>query len=449
MPIASNFLAGRLPPHNDEAERCVLGSMLRDNAVIGDVLQIIRDEEAYYHDAHRKIHKLIAELYRDNIPIDLVTLGERLHQAKYVEDIGGYEYLARLWDETPSAAHAEHYAKIVRDKAALRALIHASNEILRDAHEENDQADELLAEAERKIMKIAEASIVGQYVELDKAIHEAYDRLDARSHRESISGISTGYIDLDELTGGFQNSELIIVAARPSVGKTAVTLNFVRNIALEANAPAFYVSLEQSRVELAERLLSCEARVESSKFRKGHPTAEDMQRIVAAGGTLRNAKVFIDDSPGQNMLRIAANARRLRARHGIRAVFVDYLQLVEPDNRKDPRQEQVAQISRRLKFLAKELKIPVIACAQLNRGVELRAEGEPKLADLRESGAIEQDADTVMLLHRPKDNAGDDIEGVLEIIIAKQRNGPTGRLRLTHLKHFMRFENYAGPRYWE
>ncbi|MBY0527880.1 MAG: replicative DNA helicase [Gemmataceae bacterium] len=435
----------RLPPQSREAERSVLGSMLRDNGVIGDVLQILSSEPSnFYLDAHQKVYTGIVGLYERGHPIDLVTLAEALKEQKHIEDIGGYAYLAELWDAAPTAANAEYYARIVRDKALVRHLIHASTEILRDAYDQSMPADDLLEGAERKILDIAQMGIVGQTITLQDALKEAYDRIDTRTTRDnmSISGLATGFLDLDEITAGLQNSELVIIAARPSVGKTAISLNIARHIAVEEKAPIFFVSLEQSRIELAERLLCCQARVDSHKLRKGNLSSGDMDKLIEAGDQLRQAKLFIDDTPGQGMLRIAANARRLKLRHDIRGVVIDYLQLIEPDNRRDNRQEQVAQISRRLKFLARELKVPVVALAQLNRGLEDRQGHEPRLSDLRESGSIEQDADTVMLLHRPDFEPGQN-DAVLEVIVAKQRNGPTGKVTLTYLKQFMRFENFT------
>jgi replicative DNA helicase len=391
---SANGMQTRLPPHNLEAEQSVLGSIIRDNNVLYDVVQVVEQEEHFYTDAHRKIFKAIKQLAERGQPIDLVTLGDQIHQNKHVEDIGGYGYLAQIYDATPAAANAVYYARIVRDKSILRSLIHAGTKILRDAQNPSGPAQQMMEEAEREIFHIAEQGIIGQYYTIGDALIDVYERIDARHGRDpsAVSGLPTGYVDLDNITAGLQESEMIIVAARPSVGKTAVTLNLVRNMAVDEGLPIFYVSLEQSRVELAERLLSCQAMFDGQRLRRGHLSSEDMQRIINAGGILREAKIFIDDSPGQTMLRIMANARRLKHRHGIRAVFVDYLQLVEPDDRKESRQEQVAVISRRLKFMAKELKIPVVACAQLNRAVEHRAEGEPKLADLRESGCITGDA---------------------------------------------------------
>lgn len=444
MAVESVASVERLPPQNLEAERSVLGSMLRDNAVIGDVLQIIRAEN-FYTDAHQKIFTAICTLYDKGQPCDLVLLADYIKNQGQIEDIGGYAYFEELWDASPTAAHAEYYARIVRDKAVIRNLIHAGTEILRDAYDGGVPADELLEGAERKILDIAEMGVTGNTITLDQAVKEAYDRIDARKDQDhtAISGIPTGFVDLDEKTAGLQNSELVIIAARPSVGKTAFALSIIRHIIVDYGQPVFFVSLEQSRIELAERLLCSQARVDSHKLRKGTLSADDMQKLIEAGGLLRAAKLFIDDTPGQGMLRIAANARRLKLRQGIRAVFIDYLQLIDPDNRRDSRQEQVAQISRRLKFLARELLIPVIALAQVNRSSEERGDHKPRLADLRESGSIEQDADTAMILHRPEMYEPGQHEGIVELNIAKQRNGPTGEISLTYIKQFMRFENFA------
>jgi replicative DNA helicase len=434
----------RLPPHSRDAERSVLGSALRDNNVIDEVVQVIRAEN-FYLDAHQKIFQTILTLHNDRSqPVDLVTLAELLKQQKMIEDIGGYSYLAELWDAAPTAANAVYYAKIVRDKALVRHLIHAGTEILRDAYDQAAPADELLETAERKVLEIAEMGITDQTTTLHEAMREAYDRIDTRSQHGQlpVSGVPTGFHELNEITAGLQNGELIIVAARPSVGKTSFALSMARNIAIDEKHPVFFVSLEQSRVELAERLLSAQARVENDKIRKGQLNSEDMQRLIVAGDQLRQGKIFIDDSPGQNLLRIAANARRLKRRESIRAVMIDYLQLIEPENRRDPRHEQVAQISRRLKILARELHIPVIALAQLNRGPEDRTDHKPRLADLRESGSLEQDADVVMLLHRPELYEPGEKDGVVEVNVGKQRNGPTGTKTLAFLKKYMVFADY-------
>jgi replicative DNA helicase len=431
--------AGRLPPHNPEAERSVLGSMLRENSVIDDVVQIIKTESYFYQDAHQRIFKAANELHDKGHPVDLVTLANKLQEEKQIEDVGGYAYLGDLWDAAPTAANAEYYARIVREKALVRGLIQECTGILHDAYDQSSPADELLGVAEQKVLAIAEQGTTGSIYTLADALHEAYDRIDARHQGENLgtSGIPTGFADLDEKTAGLQPSELIIVAARPSVGKTAFALNMARHMAVKERVPIFFVSLEMSRIELVERLLCSEAEVDSHKLRTGRLSAVDMDKIIKVGGIMSNCNLFFDDTPGQSMLRISANARRLKQKEQIKVVMIDYLQLIEPDNRREPRQEQVANISRRLKHLARELKIPVVALAQVNRSSEDRQDHKPRLSDLRESGSIEQDADTVMLLHRPEDN-----EGAIEVNVAKQRNGPTGEITLTFIKKYMRFRSF-------
>ena len=438
----------RLPPQSRDAERSVLGSMLRDNAVTNDVLQIVQTADNFYFDAHQKIFQAIVDIYNDGHPVDMIILADALKTRKQFEDVGRDEYLADLWDSAPTAANAEYYARIVRDKAITRNLIHAGTEILRDAYDQAQPADELLGSAERRILEIAERGITGNTTTLMEAIGEAYTRIDQRTGKKdagSVSGVATGFVDLDALTAGFQNSELIILAARPSIGKTAFSLNIVRHVVVEEKLPVFFVSLEQAKVELAERLLASQARVDSHKLRTGHIGSEDIGKLHEAGDVLRRAaKLFIDDTPGQGMLRIAASARRLKIKEGIRLIVIDYLQLIDPENRRDPRQEQVAQISRRLKFLARELEVPVVALAQVNRSSEDRQDHRPRLADLRESGSIEQDADTCLMLHRPGRFDGAQEDNIIEVIVAKQRNGPTGEVTLAWVKNYMRFENYAG-----
>jgi replicative DNA helicase len=454
--MSADPMLERLPPHNKDAERGVLGGILRDPDTLATVQQIIRADN-FYFDHHQKIFQALTELENENQPLDLVLLHDRLRRNKQLEDIGGVAYLTELWESVPTGANAEYHAKIVRDAAMIRSLIHTGNEILRDAYDRSQSADELVAHAERAIMDIAKAGMVGETKTLNDAVQEAWHRLDSRIGKEnlSISGMASGYADLDNITAGLQNSELIIVAARPSVGKTAFALNLVRNIITEIDPdsgqgpPVLFVSLEQSRIELAERLLCCQSRVDSHKVRTGRLSSDDVQKLMEAGDVLRRTKLYIDDTPSRSMIQIAATARRLMKKEekhgGLKMVVIDYLQLIDPENRRDPRQEQVAQISRRLKFLARELEIPVVALAQVNRASEDRQDHKPRLADLRESGSIEQDADVCMMLHRPGlyEKGDDRNDRILEIIIAKQRNGPTGEITLTFLKEFMRYENYS------
>lgn len=447
----SDPMTDRLPPHNQDAERGVLGGILRDPDELSTVQQIIRAEN-FYFDAHQKIFQAICELADEHQPLDLVMLHERLNKKQVLEDIGGVDYLSDLWESVPTGANAEYHAKIVRDTAMVRSLIHAGTEMLRDAYDRTQSADELVAQAERKIMDIARAGMVGETRTLNQAVLEALSRIDSRAGKDpsdlSISGLPTGYHDLDQILAGLHNSELVIIAARPSVGKTAFALNIVRNVVVDhgADSPVvLFVSLEMARVELAERLLCCQSRVDSHKVRKGHLNSDDIQKLMDAGDSLRRARLYLDDTPTRSMIQIAATARRIQKKHerdgGLRLVVIDYLQLIEPENRRDPRQEQVAQISRRLKFLARELEIPVIALAQVNRASEDRQDHTPRLSDLRESGSLEQDADTVMILHRPGRFGGEE-DKVLEVHVAKQRNGPTGEITLTWQKQFNRYENY-------
>ncbi|MCI0683271.1 MAG: replicative DNA helicase [Gemmataceae bacterium] len=436
----------RLPPHNREAERGVLGSMLRDNELIPEVVQLVKAENFYVF-AHQKIFEAMTTLALERgQPADPVTLANYLKEKQWIEDAGGYAYIVELWEAAPSAGNHKYYAEIIREQALVRNLIHACNDLASDAYDQGQSAQELLDNAERRVLEIAEMGVTGDTKTLQEAIGEAYTRLDARKKRGHLaySGIPTGFIELDSLTAGFQDSELIIIAARPSVGKTAFALNVLRYITVEEGIPALFVSLEQSRIEIAERMLCSQARIRSDRLRKGHLGLEEQDKLHAGTDALSHAQLFIDDTPGQNMLRIAANARRLRLRSKIKTVVIDYLQLIDPDIKsRESRQEQVAAISRRLKFLARELKIPVIALAQVNRSSEERTDHRPRLSDLRESGAIEQDADTVILLHRPEYHEPGQSEGVLEVIVGKQRNGPTGKVELMFEKEFMRFVNKA------
>jgi replicative DNA helicase len=440
---ADKELLDRLPPQNREAEQSVLGAMLRDNTCINDLVTLLSRDD-FYTDAHQKLFETIVSLYdRGGQPVDLVILAEALKQRGYLEDVGGYSYLAELWDASPSSANAEYYAQIVRDKSVLRNLIRAGNDILSDAYKQTMPADQLVEVAERKIMEVATKGIVGKLYTLDEAIQDTYDRIDQRTQGPNMvaGGLPTGFADLDELTAGLHPSELVILAARPSVGKTAFALSLARHLTVYEKVPVFFVSLEQSRIELAERLMCSQARVDSHRLRKGTLTAEDMEKLIEAGGILRSAPLIIDDTPAQGILRIAANARRLKRQRDIKAVMIDYLQLIEPDNRRDPRHEQVAQISRRLKFLARELEIPVIALAQVNRASEDRQDHRPRLSDLRESGSIEQDADAVLLLHRP-DRYEPGQESIIEVIVAKNRQGPVGEVTLAYIKQYLLYEDF-------
>lgn len=432
----------RLLPNATEAERGLLGAVLRHNSALDDAQAagIVADD--FYHDASRKIFTAMSALHEAGKPIDLVTMAESLKAAGQVEDIGGFVYLAKLWDDEPTAAHAVYYAEIIRDKARMRALLGAATEIGRSVYDNASSAAQLIEEAERKIFSISSLRLAGESVDMVQAMRDTYNRIDKRCDGESVDFIQTGFRDLDELIGGLQHGELIIIAARPGAGKTSLATSLAYRIAGVGKKPALFVSLEQSRVELAERMLCSVSGVDSHNVRTGSLSSEEHSKLVAGGEPLRKAKLFIDDTPCQSVSRIAANARRLKSRSKIECIFIDYLQLIEPENSKVNRQEQVSAISRRLKLLARELKIPVVCMAQLNRGSEDRTDHRPRLSDLRESGAIEQDADMVWMIHRPEMHDVADRRGEADVFVSKNRNGATGVVTLVYQKQFMRFEDF-------
>ncbi|MDX1965077.1 MAG: replicative DNA helicase [Pirellulales bacterium] len=445
-------LLDRQPPRSHEAERGILGSMLLLPEVCDDVFPLIHADD-FYDDAHRRIFVHLDEMHNSNRRIDITLLVERLKAKNELEMVGGMAYLASLVREVQNAAHATEYALLVREKSTLRQLIFASTEILRDAYDSNQEPKHLLSQAEQKIFSILENQGQGEVSSIYDILHQAMDRIDARMQgTHAASGILTGFKDLDTQTGGLHNSELIILAARPSMGKTALAMNIAEHVALNENQPVLFVSLEMSSLELGDRLLCSAARVNGHRLRNGTISKQDRQLLMETAGKLGESKLFVDDTPSRTMTEIAANARRLKRRHGLGLVVVDYLQLIEPDNPRDQRQEQVAKIARRLKIMARELKVPVICLAQLNRQAEMSRDNKPRLAHLRESGAIEQDADVVMFVHRDDYYASNDQEraelaGKAELIIAKQRNGPVGDVKLAWLKDFTRFENLAFERH--
>lgn len=440
MPTPEEF---RLPPQNLDAERGVLGSILLLNEAIDDVGEVLRTEQ-FYSDAHQKIYDAIRHLYENNVRgIDGVTLAEELVRRGNLEDVGGPSYLAEILDTVPHAAHVRYYANIVREKWLQRSLIYACTEILSESYELKTDVDDLLQDAERKVFSIVEQQEGSGKIAISDILMDAFDRIEERLSQEGdVTGTTTGFSDLDAQTTGLQPTELIILAARPSMGKTAFVCNVAEAIARDGKGVLLF-SLEQSNLELVERFLCITARVNGHDLRAGNLTAEQRDQLMAASDDLNRLELFIDDKPGRTMAQVAALSRRLHRKNPLGVIIIDYLQLIEPDDKGAPREQQIAGISRRLKFLAKELRVPVIALAQLNRGVELREDKRPRLADLRESGAIEQDADMVMFLHRPDAYDPEDRPGEAEIVVAKHRSGPTGIVRLTWRKEFMRFENYS------
>ncbi|MGC1272761.1 MAG: replicative DNA helicase [Planctomycetaceae bacterium] len=447
MAIATTASANpldRVPPANLEAERSVLGSLLLLNDSIDEVAEFLTAQH-FYSDRHQAIFTAVRELYEAGTRgIDVVTVSERLEKAQKLEEVGGPEYLLEVLQSVPHAAHARYYATIVREKAVQRTLIAACTDVLRDCYTADKPIDEILQAAEQNIFRILEQQDSGDKISIDQILLDAWARIEERVKCEGgPTGLTSGFTDLDAKTNGFQPSELIILAARPSMGKTALVCNFAEAMAQTGHGVLVF-SLEQSKLELAERFLCIRAQVDGHRLRSGLLDDAERHRLMVASSELNEMPLFIDDRPGRTVSQISAIARRLKRQHKLGIVIVDYLQLVEPEDKKAPREQQIAYISRRLKFIAKELDIPVIALAQLNRGVELREDKRPRLADLRESGAIEQDADLISFLHRPSAYDPEDRPGEAEVIIAKHRSGPTGIVTLTWRPQYMRFEDYAG-----
>ncbi len=437
-------LADRLPPQNIEAEQGVLGAILFDPEILHDVIPMLKADD-FYRDAHQVLFKTIRDLYDQGRPIDLIILKDELTKRDLFDSIGGDETLVRIAESVVHSANATFHAKIVREKSIGRQVIEISNENLKDAYSNSMTADDLLEAAERRVFQIAEEQVTGETVELKSLLEQAMIRIGERAEaKHPLTGVATGYFDLDDLTGGFQPTQLVILAARPSMGKTALALNICEHVAIELKRALLFVSLEMGRFELAERLLCARAKVDSNKLRTGQNLGpREINMLGRAFDDMKEAPLFIDDTPSRNMLQITANARRLKLRHKLELVVVDYIQLIDAEENRDSRQEQIAKISRRLKTLARELQVPVIALSQLNRGVEQREDRRPRMSDLRESGAIEQDADLVLLLHRPEYYDINDSPGIAELAVAKNRSGATGTVKMTFLKNFTRFENLA------
>ncbi len=444
----SSEILDRLPPQNLEAEAGVLGSILLDPRLCDDVVMLLRSED-FYADANRKLFGHIVEMHDEGKRIDTTLLVERLKKEGDFESIGGGAYLAEVMNSVAVAAHAVYYAEIVRDKATLRSLIHASTEILRDAYDPTLDSKGMLGSAEEKIFAVHDQRSSDHVASMHDVLMEAMQHIDHRLEHGGATGLPTGFSDLDNLTGGLHESELIILAARPSMGKTALATNIADYVTCEADSSALFVSLEMAQLELAQRMLCARGKIDGRKFRGGYLSGEDRDELVKASSELSQARLYIDDTPSRTITEIAACARRLKRREDLGLIVIDYLQLIEPDNARDPRQEQVAKIARRLKGMARELSVPVLCLAQLNRQAEATKDNRPRLSHLRESGAIEQDADVVMFVHREEyyhtaeEAIENDLAGKADLIIKKQRNGPTGDIKLTWRQEFTKFEDQA------
>ncbi len=430
----------RVPPHSREAEEAVIGSILIDPSVVNDVMELIRSED-FYDPRNRLIFSAMEELFDEGEPIDVISVSERLKRMKKLDEIGGEMTVIKLADIVPTSAHALHYAKIVKDKSILRSLISAASRIVEMAGGEEGDVDEILDDAERLIFEIAESKASKTYTHIKEMMHDVFEELEKIQERAEImdvsgvliTGIPTGFTELDKQTTGFHKSDLVIVAARPSVGKTAFALSLARNMAIKYSIPVGIFSLEMSGEQLAQRLLAMEARVDLRKIRSGMFSADEWERLTVATERLYKSSIIVDDEPSLDPRSLRAKARRMKKEYGIEVIFVDYLQLMHLRRSRENRQQEISEISRSLKILARELEVVIVALSQLSRAVEQREDKRPRLSDLRESGAIEQDADTVLFIYREeyyKKTERLHQPHEAQIIIGKQRNGPIGTVDL-------------------
>ncbi|MGA3118265.1 MAG: replicative DNA helicase [Syntrophobacteraceae bacterium] len=436
----------KLPPQQIEAEQSLLGGIMVDSSGLPSALEVLKGDE-FYKESHRIIFTVIQDLFERNEPVDILTVTNLLDERKQLESVGGVSYIAALTDAMPTSSNVAAYAKIINEKAVLRKLIQSANEIISFAYGGGKSSEEVLDTAEAAIFRIAERKIRNSYFPLKEVIKKNIETIERyQEYRESVTGVPSGYKDLDKLTAGFQKSDLIIIAARPSMGKTALGLCIARNAAKESGIPVGFFSLEMSKEQLAMRLLCSEARVDSHKIRSGFLSRQECGKLLQAAGLFMDVPIYIDDTPAISPLELRAKARRIMADQGLGLVVVDYLQLMRGRDTVERREQEISEISRSLKGLAKELDIPVIAIAQLNRKVEERTDKRPLLSDLRESGAIEQDADVIAFIYRDEVYAKQACKepGVAEIIIGKQRNGPSGEtVKLAYISTYTRFENLA------
>ena len=438
--------AERVPPQAVDVEAAVLGAMLLDPEAISTVLEIV-DDTAFYREAHRKIYNAIVALFERNEPTDLLTLTTELNRRKQLADVGGAFYLAGLVDNVSTAANVEYHAKIVFEKSMSRKLISAATQIAARAYEATESSEDLMDEAEQMIFALSERKLKRGFTHLNPILHDTFENIERLHERSSsVTGVPTGFSSLDELTAGFQKGDLIIVAARPSMGKTAFCLNIARHAAVEEKIGVGIFSLEMASHQLAQRMLCSEARVDSHLMRTGRLPGDAWSNLSVAVGSLAQAPIFIDETPALSVTEMRSRARRLLSEHdNLGLLIVDYLQLMRGPNGSESRQQEISAISRSMKALAKELSLPIIALSQLSRAVESRTDGRPQLSDLRESGAIEQDADVVLFIYRPVryGKAEENEKNKAEIIIGKQRNGPIGQVELVFLDQYAKFEEIA------
>ena len=442
--MADNNQLLNVQPHSEEAELAVLGSMLSSKEAVSKSIQWLTPD-VFYKDAHGKIFAAMELLFDKGEPVDTVSVIDLLKKNKELESVGGTYFVTGLVESVPTAAHVERYSKIVMEKALLRSLITLSHSIAKEAYEDSQDVADILDTVEQSIFSITQNRLKGGFTQINDIVVAALEKLELiRASGGSVIGVPSGLLDLDDITSGFQEGDLIIIAGRPGMGKTALALSMIRNAALEADVGVGMFSLEMANHQLAMRLLCAEARVDSHFVRTGKLPAKLWKNLGLSAGDLEKAPIYLDDSPALTVLELRAKARRLKAEHNIGMIVVDYLQLMQGPRGVENRQQEISVISRSLKALAKELSIPVVALSQLSRAVEQRADRKPQLSDLRESGAIEQDADVVIFLYRPwVYSQEDEDEGKAEIIVAKQRNGPTGHISASFISKYARFENLS------
>ncbi|HHX18326.1 MAG TPA: replicative DNA helicase [Clostridium sp.] len=433
---------GRIPPQNIEAEQSVLGASLLDKGVLSTIAEII-DVSDFYREDHKEIYEAIMDLYERGEPIDLITVSEQLKIRGSIDAVGGLEYLTNLVNAVPTTANAKHYAKIVEEKSILRRLIKTSSEIINMGYDETEEVEYILDRAEKGIFDISQKRNNQGFVQIKDVLIETFDRLEELyNNKGNVTGIPTGFVDLDHKTAGLHNSDLILIAARPAMGKTSFVLNIAQYAAIHSQVPVAIFSLEMSKEQLVNRMLCCEAMVDAQKMRTGQLEDSDWQKVAKALGPISDAPIYIDDTPGVTAMEIRAKCRRLKLEKNLGLVIIDYLQLMQGRGKNESRQQEISEISRSLKILAKEINVPVIALSQLSRAPELRGDHRPILSDLRESGAIEQDADIVMFLYRDDYyNPETEKKNVAEVIIAKHRSGSTGTVELAWLGQYTKFAN--------
>ncbi|GAA0502002.1 replicative DNA helicase [Virgibacillus sp. MSP4-1] len=435
----------RTPPHNIEAEQAVIGAIFLEPQAVVTASEILVPED-FYRASHQKIYEMMLQLSDRGEPIDLVTITTLLQDQKLLDDIGGVSYLSDLANSVPTAANIEYYARIVEEKSTLRRLISAATNIVQTSFSEEEEVTNVLNDAEKSILEVSNQKNSGKFKNIKDVLIEVYDNIEQLHHHDAeVTGVATGFKDLDQITSGFQKNDLIIVAARPSVGKTAFALNIAQNVSVQTDENVAIFSLEMGAEQLVMRMLCAEGNIDAQRLRTGNLTAEDWGKLTMAMGSLSNAGIYIDDTPGVKVNEIRSKCRRLKQDGGLGMILIDYLQLIQGSGTRsgENRQQEVSEISRQLKALARELNVPVIALSQLSRGVEQRQDKRPIMSDIRESGSIEQDADVIGFLYRDDyyNREDSEKENIIEIIIAKQRNGPVGTVELAFVKEYNKFVN--------